>query len=256
MSGAPQLLFAVLEAHACAAALRHSPCSQPRCSLASCKHGCCRLVPCLPPRVPMEEARAVPSQALCHGCEGCRLRDLPWGPCSGEPGGGAGLAQGKCCPHPVSLDGQVLAIRKDPKLEGALSGLVPQPAMRLMQRCSPLHPALLRAGAGVGGCDPMAGASGGSTGQSLGPPAAPTRRGGEGWCDGSCCFRMVPGVPCSPGHTAATWGKPTGGPMSGTWVSATALVRDGSCLRLWHRRHGENHVRAEGRSLHGEMWPE
>lgn len=90
MSGAPQLLFAILEAHVCAAALWHSPCSQPRCSLASCKHGCRRLVPCLPPRVPMEEARAVPSQALCHGCEGRRLRDLPRGPCRGEPGGERG----------------------------------------------------------------------------------------------------------------------------------------------------------------------
>lgn len=45
-------------------------------------------------------------------------------------------------------------------------------------------------------------------------------------------------------------------PMSGTWVSATALARDAFCLRLRHRRHGENHVRAEGWYLHGEMWPE
>lgn len=200
------------------------------------------------------EGRAIPGTV--PWLRGAQAAGFAQGTLQGGAWGGAGLARGRCCPHPVSLDGQVLAIRKDPKLEGALSGLVPQPAMRSMQCYSPAPPS---AAAGRGwrqGMRPHGRGERGEHGAEPGAPAAPARRGGKGWCDGSCCFRMVPGVPCSPGHTASTWGKLAGGPMSGTWVSATALARDGSCLRLWHRRHGENHVRAEGRCLHGEMWPE
>lgn len=114
------------------------------------------MLPCqLQARLP--QAGALPSSPCADGDgEGRAIPGaVPWlrgaqavrfalGTLQGGAWGGVGLARGRCCPHPVSLDGQVLAIRKDPKLEGALSGLVPQPAMRSMKCCSPLHPALPR----------------------------------------------------------------------------------------------------------------
>lgn len=77
----------------------------------------------------------------------------PWPPTRAASGGHQGQA-GQIppllwlCPPPVSPDGQVPAIRKDPKLEGAEPRLV----LQMINCCSLLHPAWLQAwGSGMGG---------------------------------------------------------------------------------------------------------
>lgn len=165
----------------------------------------------------------------------CPGEGLPrWPPARAASGGHRGQA-GQMPPlpwlytAPVSPDGQVPAIRKDPKLEGAEPRLV----LQLINCCSPLHPARLWAwGSGVGGTAPRQ--------RGAGHLAAPRRthrllsRAARSGVQSSLLWLAVRGVARGPGSTSAHAGKVAGGATSGSWLPR--WLRDSSRLCPWQSR--------------------